>query len=80
MVFKILGRCALIFLRNQIGRQQIDNTAAVYNQCVVFIGYGFRFNGYNPAGMNEGIDDHELFLCVGYAELTQAKTRIMLKL
>jgi hypothetical protein len=35
---------------------------------MVFIGYGFGFNGYNPAGMDEGIDYHELFLCVeGFA-------------
>jgi hypothetical protein len=31
---------------------------------MVFEGYGFRFNGYNPPGMDEGIDYHELFLCM----------------
>jgi hypothetical protein len=29
---------------------------------MVFIGYGFRFNGYNPAGMDQGIDLHEYSL------------------
>jgi hypothetical protein len=31
---------------------------------MVFVGYGFRFNGYNPAGMDQGIDYHEIFLYV----------------
>jgi len=56
VIFQVLGSRALVFLLGKLGRQQVDNSAAIDYQRMVFIGYGFRFNGYNPASVDEGID------------------------
>ena len=63
-MFQIFNARPLVVLFGEIGGQQINNFAAINHQSMVFPGYGFRLNRYNPAGMNEGIDYHELFLYV----------------